>query len=56
MDRGEDAILYCGSGVSTIQNLIALELAGLAGARVYAGSWSDWCSHPEAPVATASKP
>jgi len=56
VDRGEDAILYCGSGVSTIQNLIALELAGLAGARVYAGSWSDWCSHPEAPVATASKP
>jgi thiosulfate/3-mercaptopyruvate sulfurtransferase len=54
VERGEDAILYCGSGVSTIQNLIAMELAGLRGARIYAGSWSDWCSHGDAPVATGA--
>ena len=56
VQKGSDAILYCGSGVSTIQNLIALELAGLAGARVYAGSWSDWVSHEDAPVATGPDP
>lgn len=54
--QGPDAILYCGSGVSTIHNLIALELAGLSGARVYAGSWSDWSTHEDAPVATGGTP
>ena len=56
VQRGEDAILYCGSGVSTIQNLIALELAGLGGAMVYAGSWSDWVAHDDAPIATGRDP
>jgi thiosulfate/3-mercaptopyruvate sulfurtransferase len=54
--HGEQAVLYCGSGVSTIQNLIALELAGMRGARVYAGSWSDWSRHDDAPVATGREP
>jgi thiosulfate/3-mercaptopyruvate sulfurtransferase len=53
---GGEAILYCGSGVNTIHNLIALELAGLRGARVYAGSWSDWSAHEDAPVATGTDP
>ena len=38
---------HCGSGVSALPNLIAMEiagLAGLAGSALYAGSWSDWCS------------
>jgi thiosulfate/3-mercaptopyruvate sulfurtransferase len=56
VQAGEQAILYCGSGVSTIQNLIALELAGLHGARIYAGSWSDWSRRQDAPVATGSEP
>jgi thiosulfate/3-mercaptopyruvate sulfurtransferase len=56
VSSGGEAILYCGSGVSSIQNLIALELAGLHGARVYAGSWSDWSSHEDAPVATGPEP
>lgn len=43
-------ILYCGSGVTACTNLLALEAAGLTGARLYVGSWSDWCSYPENPV------
>jgi len=41
----------CGSGVSAIPNLLAMELAGLGRASLYAGSWSEWCSDPARPVA-----
>ena len=41
----------CGSGVTACHNLLAMEIAGLAGAKLYAGSWSDWCSNPQRPVA-----
>jgi thiosulfate/3-mercaptopyruvate sulfurtransferase len=41
----------CGSGVTACHNLFAMELAGLAGARLYPGSWSEWCANPERPVA-----
>ncbi len=47
----EDIIHQCGSGVSAISNLIAMEHAGLSGSKLYAGSWSEWCQHPERPVA-----
>src|SRR5437588_8204007 len=40
------------SGVSACVNLLALELAGLTGARLYPGSWSDWSTRSDAPVAT----
>ena len=43
-------VMQCGSGVSACHNLIALELAGLTGARLYAGSWSEWCSDSARPV------
>lgn len=40
----------CGSGVSAIPNLLAMELAGYAPTRLFAGSWSEWCSQPNRPV------
>jgi len=45
------AVMQCGSGVSACHNLLAMEVAGLPGARLYAGSWSEWCSDPSRPVA-----
>ena len=47
---------YCGSGVTACHNLLAMEIAGLAGSRLYPGSWSEWCSDPSRPVATGSSP
>ncbi|MEI7429486.1 MAG: sulfurtransferase [Betaproteobacteria bacterium] len=44
-------IMQCGSGVSACHNLMAMEIAGLHGARLYVGSWSEWCSDPARPVA-----
>jgi thiosulfate/3-mercaptopyruvate sulfurtransferase len=46
---------YCGSGVTACHNLLAMEIAGLAGSRLYPGSWSEWCSDPSRPVATGDE-
>jgi thiosulfate/3-mercaptopyruvate sulfurtransferase len=42
---------HCGSGVSAVPNLIAMEVAGLGKTALYAGSWSEWCSDLSRPVA-----
>ncbi|HLA73345.1 MAG TPA: sulfurtransferase [Steroidobacteraceae bacterium] len=47
-------IAMCGSGVTACHNLLALEHAGLPGARLYAGSWSEWIRDARRPVATGS--
>lgn len=44
-------LAMCGSGVTACHNLLALEVAGLPGARLYAGSWSEWIRDPARPVA-----
>jgi len=38
----EQVVHYCGSGVTACHNLLAMEYAGLAGSKIYAGSWSEW--------------
>ena len=49
-------IAMCGSGVTACQNLLALEIAGLEGARLYAGSWSEWIRDATHPVESAHTP
>lgn len=46
-----EVVAMCGSGVSACHNLLALEIAGLSGARLYPGSWSEWIRDPRRPVA-----
>lgn len=46
----QQAIMQCGSGVTACHNLLALEVAGMPGAALYPGSWSEWCSDPAHPV------
>ena len=48
-------VSYCGSGVQACHNLLALERAGLTGAKLYPGSWSEWSSDPARPVEPAPK-
>ncbi len=56
LENVEEVLVYCGSGVSACGNLLALEVAGISGAKLYAGSWSDWISQPDAPIALGQEP
>jgi len=47
----DQVIHMCGSGVTTCHNLLAMEIAGLPGGKLYAGSWSEWIADPSHPVA-----
>ena len=49
--KPEEIVHYCGSGVAACHNLLAMEIAGLAGSRLYAGSWSEWIADPRRPIA-----
>ncbi|WCK56132.1 sulfurtransferase [Aneurinibacillus sp. Ricciae_BoGa-3] len=53
--KHQEWIVYCGSGVTACANLYAMELAGYNNGRLYAGSWSDWITYPDNPVATGVK-
>ena len=52
----EEPVLYCGSGITAAQALLALEAAGVEGGRIYPGSWSDWIRDPARAVATGDEP
>ena len=54
--RGGDIVVYCGSGVTACHTLLALEAAGIAGARLYPGSWSQWSGDPDRPAAVGDQP
>jgi thiosulfate/3-mercaptopyruvate sulfurtransferase len=47
----ENLVAMCGSGVTACHNLLSLEVAGLGGGKLYAGSWSEWIRDPRRPTA-----
>jgi len=49
-NKPSQVIHQCGSGVTACHNLLAMEIAGLKGSRLYAGSWSEWCADPKRPI------
>jgi thiosulfate/3-mercaptopyruvate sulfurtransferase len=49
--EARDLVAMCGSGVTACHNLLSLEVAGLPGAKLYAGSWSEWIRDPRRPIA-----
>ncbi len=55
LDKEQSIIVYCGSGVSACPNVLALKEAGYKNVKLYSGSWSDWISYEENPVATGEK-
>jgi thiosulfate/3-mercaptopyruvate sulfurtransferase len=54
--QAPEIIVYCGSGVTACVNLLSLELAGIPGAKLYPGSWSEWCQLPGAAIAQGPEP
>jgi thiosulfate/3-mercaptopyruvate sulfurtransferase len=54
-DDEREVIAYCGSGVTACHDLLALELAGISGAKLYEGSWSDWAAQPNLPATLGSE-
>ncbi|MBC54689.1 MAG: sulfurtransferase [Gammaproteobacteria bacterium] len=54
VDAGQSLVCYCGSGVTACHNILAALIAGLPMPRLYAGSWSEWITVPERPVAVTA--
>lgn len=54
-ENKEAVIVHCGSGVTGCLNVLALERAGVSGVKLYVGGWSEWCSHPDNPVAVGAE-
>jgi thiosulfate/3-mercaptopyruvate sulfurtransferase len=52
----QDVVHHCGSGVTGCHNILAMEIAGLAGSVLYPGSWSEWIADPSRPIATGAQP
>ncbi len=52
--KPSEVVHQCGSGITACHNLLAMEIAGLAGSALYPGSWSEWCSDSTRPVATGN--
>lgn len=50
----QEVVFYCGSGVTACHHIVAAVHSGLPEPRLYAGSWSEWCSDPQRPVATGA--
>jgi len=55
LDKEDEIIVYCGSGVTACPNVMALQEAGFQNVKLYLGSWSDWVSYEENPVATGEE-
>lgn len=55
LNREDEIIVYCGSGVTACPNVLALQEAGFPNVKLYLGSWSDWVSYSENPVATGEE-
>lgn len=49
----QQVVHMCGSGVTACHNMLAMEIAGLSGSKLYLGSWSEWITDPSHPIATA---
>ena len=47
-----DIISMCGSGITACHNILSLEIAGIMGVKLYVGSWSEWITDENRPIAT----
>ena len=50
--EGSNVISMCGSGVTACHNILAMEIAGIYGVKLYVGSWSEWITKPDRPIIT----